>query len=181
MATKKFRRSKARKSKVCKTYCKTHLALILIIAFAVLLVFVIQPTIKTETSTSGTTPPAAAPANETSTASYTFLGGIPPQLKIMSLVNTPTFPKVNETTLIRLYIKNVGADSQPTTATIKINNELVATLNVPVIYRNAQSVLQYNYNVTAIGNYIVEANVVPAAGEKILDDNFVAITFTVLQ
>lgn len=178
MATRKFRKSR-KKSKVCKTYCKTHLTLILIIAFAVLLVFVLQPTAKIGTSAPGTTPPAEIPANETKTVSYVFPGGIPPQLKITSLINTPTFLKVGETTLIRLYIKNVGSDSQATTATIKINNELVATLDVPVIYRNAQAVLRYNFTATAVGNYIVEANVTAAAGEKVLDDNFATISFAV--
>ncbi len=120
------------------------------------------------------------PAAEQKTVSYTFPSGVaPPSLKITSLINTPTFPKVSETDLIRIYVKNVGSDSDATTATLTINNETVATMDVPALERNAETVLKYNYTATATGDYLVEVNVAAVPGEEFIDDNYSKITITV--
>jgi hypothetical protein len=183
MATKKSRKSK--KSKKFKL-CKAHVALIFIIAVVALFVLVTKPTaVGTQTPELNITPtPTPEPTpevttNETKTVAYSFPGGTPPQLKIISFINTPTFPKVNETALIRTYVKNVGSDSPATTALLKINGKNVATLDVPPIYRNAQAVLQYNFTATATGVYIAEVDVTPVPGEKTIDDNNEQISFTV--
>jgi len=175
--------------------CKTHIALILILAIIALFVFVMKPTAKIETQAPEipipaptpeiptAQPPAPAPevtANETKTVAYTFPSGVaPPSLKITSLINTPTFPKVGETDLIRIYVKNVGSDSGATTATLTINNETVTTMDVPALERNAETVLKYNYTVTATGDYLVEVNVAAVPGEEVFDDNYGKITITV--
>lgn len=184
MATKK---SKSKKFKISKSY----IALIFIFAVVALLLIIAKPTLKAEApeisppvtaappATIPEVPAAQAPAAEEKIVSA-FPGGIPPQLEIISLINTPTFPKAGELTLIRLYVKNVGSDSTVTTATIKINDNVVSTLGVPSIYRNAQTVLQYNWTATAAGDYNVTADVAPAAGETVLDDNTAKITFTVM-
>ncbi len=199
MATKKFK------------LCKTHIALILIIAIIAIFVFVMKPTAKIETQAPEVPTPIACtleakicpdgssvsrngsrncefndcPApevtpNETKTVAYTFPSGVASSsLKITSLINTPTFPKVGETDLIRIYVKNVGSDSEATTATLKINSQTVATMDVPALERNAETVLKYNYTATATGDYTVEVNVAAVPGEEFIDDNYSKITITV--
>ncbi len=126
------------------------------------------------------TPPAATP-NETHAAAFTFPSGFaPPSLKIISFINTPTFPKVGEVDLIRIYVKNVGSDSEATTATLTINGQTAATLDVPALERNAQVVLSYDYTATATGDYTFEVNVAPVSGEEVFDDNYDKITVTVM-
>ena len=184
MATKKSRKSK--KSKKFKL-CKAHVALIFIIAVVALFVLVTKPTaVGTQTPELNITPtPTPEPTpevttNETKTVAYSFPGGTPPQLKIISFINTPTFPKVNETALIRTYVKNVGSDSPATTATLKINGQTVTTFDVSALERNAETVLKYNYTATATGDYAVEVNVASVPGEKYFDDNYGKITITVM-
>jgi hypothetical protein len=171
--------------------CKMHIALIFIIAVIALFVFVMKPTAKTEvemeippapsvTPPAATLPAAEEPATVEKTLNYTFPSGVaPPSLKITSLINTPTFPKVGETDLIRIYVKNVGSDSGATTATLTINSQIVATMDVPALERNAETVLKYNYTATATGDYTVEVNVAAVPGEEFIDDNYSKITITV--
>lgn len=175
---------------------KALIGIIVIIALLAAFMLTVKPTAKTETAapeipeiptTPAITPaaptPPAAEENATveKTLNYTYPSGVaPPSLKITSFINTPTFPKVGETDLIRIYVKNVGSDSPATTATLKINGQTVTTFDVSALERNAETVLKYNYTATATGDYIVEVNVAAVPGEEFFDDNYGKITITVM-
>lgn len=166
----------------------SHEALIAIFVIAALFVAIMlsmSPTAKTEAGQGAevTTTPPAAGENVTAekVLNYTYPTGIaPPSLKITSFINTPTFPKTGDTDLIRIYVKNVGSDAEATTATLKMNNEVIATLAVPALERNAQAVLEYDWIAPAAGDYTFEVNITAVPGEKYLDDNYGKITITVM-
>jgi len=195
--------------------CKTHVALIFIIAIIALFVFMMKPAAKTETEIPEipTTPPTQpiactadakicpdgitsvgrnasrncefndcpeTPAAEQKTVSYTFPSGIaPPSLIVTSFLNTPTAPKVGDTVLLKFSVKNVGTDAPATTATVKVNGQTVATMDIPAIDRNAQKSLQAEWTATSAGDYTSIVDIAPVPGEKYFDDNTNTITFTV--
>ena len=94
-------------------------------------------------------------------------------------MNTPVSPEQGQIVLLRAYVKNVGSDAPATKATFKINEQILSTLDVPPIDRNAQVVLQTNWTAPTPGDYVVTVYVDPVPGERYVDDNGDKLTITV--
>ena len=125
--------------------------------------------------------PAPAPTEVTPEPqpTTTYPGGIPPQLKITSFLNTPFAPKTGDKVLFKVSIKNVGYDSPPTEITITANGQTVGIRTVPSIARNAAVSMEFEWVASARGDYTAIADVTPIPGEIYTDDNTAKITLTV--
>lgn len=103
-----------------------------------------------------------------------------PQLKIISFVNRPVIPKTGEVVTFILVVKNFGGNSPATTVDFFVNGNLIKTMPLNALERNAAETIRVTWAIPAKGSYTATVYVKPVLNDDV-SGNTDKLTFRVSQ